>query len=228
MLFFTGIRPSVRVPPRCTSSPVGRCLRATRCTSWSKSLRVTESREQQLSGSLLLARVSTHATPGRGGIIGQENAGYNIPTRNRQHNLPTHRCAKSRPRRVLNSSLLCHAHNLSLCMRCPRPGRCPLVDIACVASQENVWACLHRNVRPCDLNLDLVDNKTWWEELLHFFYSTKRKPQDDRINSDIRSGLLGKCTTTSDAMHGIECCPIVVRLEFHRITAFRTTTTVHK
>ncbi|CAM9149740.1 unnamed protein product, partial [Hapterophycus canaliculatus] len=42
-----------------------------------------------------------------------------------------------------------------------RDVRCPLVDIACVASQENVWACLHRNVRPCDLNLDLFDRKTW-------------------------------------------------------------------
>ncbi|CAM9591141.1 unnamed protein product, partial [Pylaiella littoralis] len=42
-----------------------------------------------------------------------------------------------------------------------RDARCPLMDIACVASQDNVWACLNRNVRPCDLNLNLIDGKTW-------------------------------------------------------------------
>lgn len=41
--------------------------------------------------------------------------------------------------------------------------RCPLVDVASIISQDNVWACLHRNVRPCDLNLDLNDLTTWSE-----------------------------------------------------------------
>lgn len=44
--------------------------------------------------------------------------------------------------------------------------RCPLVDVASVISQDNVWACLHRNVRPCDLNLDLNDLNTWSEAML--------------------------------------------------------------
>lgn len=56
----------------------------------------------------------------------------------------------------------------------PRPrdaDRCPLVDIACVVTQENVWACLHRNVRPCDLNLNPADVKTWYDRNVWYVFT---------------------------------------------------------
>eukprot|EP00903_Cladosiphon_okamuranus_P014903 g13800.t1 len=73
-----------------------------------------------------------------------------------------------------------------------RDARCPLVDISCVASQENVWACLHRNVRPCDLNLDLVDEKTWTP-----FFSSHANPAPSQGYTSVQEDLTYRPTQQS-------------------------------
>ncbi|CAM9501087.1 unnamed protein product [Ectocarpus fasciculatus] len=73
-----------------------------------------------------------------------------------------------------------------------RDTRCPLIDIACVASQENVWACLRRNVRPCDLNLDLADSKTWTP-----FFSSPANPAPAQGYTSIQEDIAYRPTQQS-------------------------------
>ncbi|CAM9133752.1 unnamed protein product [Ectocarpus sp. 12 AP-2014] len=73
-----------------------------------------------------------------------------------------------------------------------RDSRCPLIDIACVASQDNVWACMRRNVRPCDLNLDLPDSKTWTP-----FFSSPANPAPAQGYTSIQEDIAYRPTQQS-------------------------------